>query len=258
MTTEDSAKAQEQNANEEAKATEQVSDDVKDAVEEAVNNPDTEEQKPLTQADLDAWAAERKAVFDQAQGRAQNLTQEKIKEVQDAAKQEISSAVQDLEELLDDDAKEMFRQKRAQREADEQQAEMQEAIKFFKEAKSNANNMSQSTLSKEELGSLEDGINAVAKNLGVSVTARDNSVWNGWTADMNYNDSLALAPKNISAMTKSSPTTETPRTKGNVPPSTQGAPSTAKKLYNNQAELARAFSTGEIDLQQFKELKNKL
>tara|TARA_R100001230_G_C5668413_1_gene173230 strand:- start:3 stop:776 length:774 start_codon:yes stop_codon:yes gene_type:complete len=257
MTTEDSAKAQEQNTNEEAKAIEQVSDDVKNAVEEAVNSPETEEA-PLTRADLDAWAAERKAVFDQAQGRAQNITQEKIKEVQDAAKQEINSAVQDLEDMLDDDAKEMFRQKRAQREAQEQQAEMQEAIKFYKEAKNNANNISQTTLSKEELGSLEDGINAVAKNLGVSITARDNSVWNGWTADMNYNDSLALATKNISAMAKSGSTTQTPKPKGNVPPSTQGAPTTAKKLYNNQAELARAFSSGEIDLQQFKELKNKL
>ena len=257
MTTEDSAKAQEQNTNEEAKAIEQVSDDVKNAVEEAVNSPETEEA-PLTRADLDAWAAERKAVFDQAQGRAQNITQEKIKEVQDAAKQEINSAVQDLEDMLDDDAKEMFRQKRAQREAQEQQAEMQEAIKFYKEAKNNANNISQTTLSKEELGSLEDGINAVAKNLGVSITARDNSVWNGWTADMNYNDSLALATKNISAMAKSDSTTQTPKPKGNVPPSTQGAPTTAKKLYNNQAELARAFSSGEIDLQQFKELKNKL
>ena len=257
MTTEDSAKAQEQNTNEEAKATEQVSDDVKNAVEEAVNSPETEEA-PLTRADLDAWAAERKAVFDQAQGRAQNITQEKIKEVQDAAKQEINSAVQDLEDMLDDDAKEMFRQKRAQREAQKQQAEMQEAINFYKEAKNNANNVSQTTLSKEELGSLEDGINAVAKNLGVSVTARDNSVWNGWTTDMNYNDSLALATKNISAMAKSGSTTETPKPKGNVPPSTQGAPTTAKKLYNNQAELARAFSSGEIDLQQFKELKNKL
>jgi len=257
MTTEDSAKAQEQNTNEEAKAIEQVSDDVKNAVEEAVNSPETEEA-PLTRADLDAWAAERKAVFDQAQGRAQNITQEKIKEVQDAARQEINSAVQDLEDMLDDDAKEMFRQKRAQREAQEQQAEMQEAIKFYKEAKNNANNISQTTLSKEELGSLEDGINAVAKNLGVSITARDNSVWNGWTADMNYNDSLALATKNISAMAKSGSTTQTPKPKGNVPPSTQGAPTTAKKLYNNQAELARAFSSGEIDLQQFKELKNKL
>ena len=257
MTTEDSAKAQEQNTNEEAKAIEQVSDDVKNAVEEAVNSPETEEA-PLTRADLDAWAAERKAVFDQAQGRAQNITQEKIKEVQDAAKQEINSAVQDLEDMLDDDAKEMFRQKRAQREAQEQQAEMQEAIKFYKEAKNNANNISQTTLSKEELSSLEDGINAVAKNLGVSITARDNSVWNGWTADMNYNDSLALATKNISAMAKSGSTTQTPKPKGNVPPSTQGAPTTAKKLYNNQAELARAFSSGEIDLQQFKELKNKL
>ena len=257
MTTEDSAKAQKQSANEQAKAIEQeVSDDVKNAVEEAVNSPETEEV-PLTRADLDAWAAERKAVFDQAQGRAQNLTQEKIKEVQDAAKSEINSAVQDLEDMLDDDAKEMFRQKRAQREASEQQAEMQEAIEFFKEAKSNANNISQTTLSKEELGSLENGINAVAKNLGVSVTARDNSVWNGWTADMNYNDSLALATKNISAMTKSA-SDPAPKPKGNVPPSTQGAPSTAKKLYNNQAELARAFSTGEIDLRQFKELKNKL
>lgn len=257
MTTEDSAKAQEQNTNEEAKAIEQVSDDVKNAVEEAVNSPETEEA-PLTRADLDAWAAERKAVFDQAQGRAQNITQEKIKEVQDAARQEINSAVQDLEDMLDDDAKEMFRQKRAQREAQEQQAEMQEAIKFYKEAKNNANNISQTTLSKEELSSLEDGINAVAKNLGVSITARDNSVWNGWTADMNYNDSLALATKNISAMAKSGSTTQTPKPKGNVPPSTQGAPTTAKKLYNNQAELARAFSSGEIDLQQFKELKNKL
>tara|TARA_R100000329_G_scaffold70787_1_gene61761 strand:+ start:357 stop:1130 length:774 start_codon:yes stop_codon:yes gene_type:complete len=257
MTTEDSAKAQEQNTNEEAKAIEQVSDDVKNAVEEAVNSPETEEA-PLTRADLDAWAAERKAVFDQAQGRAQNITQEKIKEVQDAARQEINSAVQDLEDMLDDDAKEMFRQKRAQREAQEQQAEMQEAIKFYKEAKNNANNISQTTLSKEELGSLEDGINAVAKNLGVSITARDNSVWNGWTTDMNYNDSLALATKNISAMAKSGSTTQTPKPKGNVPPSTQGAPTTAKKLYNNQAELARAFSSGEIDLQQFKELKNKL
>ena len=257
MTTEDSAKAQEQNTNEEAKAIEQVSDDVKNAVEEAVNSPETEEA-PLTRADLDAWAAERKAVFDQAQGRAQNITQEKIKEVQDAARQEINSAVQDLEDMLDDDAKEMFRQKRAQREAQEQQAEMQEAIKFYKEAKNNANNISQTTLSKEELSSLEDGINAVAKNLGVSITARDNSVWNGWTADMNYNDSLSLATKNISAMAKSGSTTQTPKPKGNVPPSTQGAPTTAKKLYNNQAELARAFSTGEIDLQQFKELKNKL
>lgn len=254
MTTEDSAKAQEQNTNEEAKAIEQVSDDVKNAVEEAVNSPETEEA-PLTRADLDAWAAERKAVFDQAQGRAQNITQEKIKEVQDAARQEINSAVQDLEDMLDDDAKEMFRQKRAQREAQEQQAEMQEAIKFYKEAKNNANNISQTTLSKEELSSLEDGINAVAKNLGVSITARDNSVWNGWTADMNYNDSLALATKNISAMAKSGSTTQTPKPKGNVPPSTQGAPTTAKKLYNNQAELARAFSSGEIDLQQFKELK---
>jgi len=257
MTTEDSAKAQEQNTNEEAKAIEQVSDDVKNAVEEAVNSPETEEA-PLTRADLDAWAAERKAVFDQAQGRAQNITQEKIKEVQDAARQEINSAVQDLEDMLDDDAKEMFRQKRAQREAQEQQAEMQEAIKFYKEAKNNANNISQTTLSKEELSSLEDGINAVAKNLGVSITARDNSVWNGWTTDMNYNDSLALATKNISAMAKSGSTTQTPKPKGNVPPSTQGAPTTAKKLYNNQAELARAFSSGEIDLQQFKELKNKL
>ena len=257
MTTEDSAKAQEQNTNEEAKAIEQVSDDVKNAVEEAVNSPETEEA-PLTRADLDAWAAERKAVFDQAQGRAQNITQEKIKEVQDAARQEINSAVQDLEDMLDDDAREMFRQKRAQREAQEQQAEMQEAIKFYKEAKNNANNISQTTLSKEELSSLEDGINAVAKNLGVSVTARDNSVWNGWTTDMNYNDSLALATKNISAMAKSGSTTQTPKPKGNVPPSTQGAPTTAKKLYNNQAELARAFSSGEIDLQQFKELKNKL
>ena len=257
MTTEDSAKAQEQNTNEEAKAIEQVSDDVKNAVEEAVNSPETEEA-PLTRADLDAWAAERKAVFDQAQGRAQNITQEKIKEVQEAARQEINSAVQDLEDMLDDDAKEMFRQKRAQREAQEQQAEMQEAIKFYKEAKNNANNISQTTLSKEELSSLEDGINAVAKNLGVSITARDNSVWNGWTADMNYNDSLALATKNISAMAKSGSTTQTPKPKGNVPPSTQGAPTTAKKLYNNQAELARAFSSGEIDLQQFKELKNKL
>ena len=257
MTTEDSAKAQEQNTNEEAKAIEQVSDDVKNAVEEAVNSPETEEA-PLTRADLDAWAAERKAVFDQAQGRAQNITQEKIKEVQDAARQEINSAVQDLEDMLDDDAREMFRQKRAQREAQEQQAEMQEAIKFYKEAKNNANNISQTTLSKEELSSLEDGINAVAKNLGVSITARDNSVWNGWTTDMNYNDSLALATKNISAMAKSGSTTQTPKPKGNVPPSTQGAPTTAKKLYNNQAELARAFSSGEIDLQQFKELKNKL
>jgi hypothetical protein len=134
---------------------------------------------------------------------------------------------------------------------------MQEAIEFFREAKNNAGNLSQTTLSKEELGSLESSINTVAKNLGVSVTARDNSVWNGWTADMNYNDSLALATKNISSMTKSAPA-NTPKPKGNVPPSTQGAPSTAKKLYNNQAELARAFSTGEIDLQQFKELKNKL
>ena len=257
MTTEDSAKAQEQVANEEAKATdEKVSNEVKDAVEEAVNSPETEEA-PLTRADLDAWAAERKAVFDQAQGRAQNITQEKIKEVQDAAKNEINSAVQDLEDMLDDDAKEMFRQKRAQREAQEQQAEMQEAIEFFKEAKNNAGNLSQTTLSKEELGSLESSINTVAKNLGVSVTARDNSVWNGWTADMNYNDSLALATKNISSMTKSGPA-NAPKPKGNVPPSTQGAPSTAKKLYNNQAELARAFSSGEIDLQQFKELKNKL
>jgi len=257
MTTNDSSTEQNKGANE-ATANDDISNQAKDAVKEAVQSSDSsyltkEEAKSV----FEEMATERKAVFDQAQGRAQNVTQQKIKEVQDKAENEINTVVQDFEDLLDEDTKEVFRQRRAQRKAEEQQAEMQEGLELLREFKQVADNAPNSALSQEQLVSLEATISNVAKNLGANVTARDQSVWKGWNAQMGYDESVALATKNISELQVAKPTNK-PNTTSNVPPTTQGAPSTAKKMYNSQVDLARAFSKGEINVQTFNKLKKEI
>lgn len=254
MTTNDSSTEQNKETNE-ATASNNISDQAKNAVNEAVQNS---EPSYLTKEDakevFNEFAGERKAVFDQAQGRAQNITQQKIKEVQDKAENEINTVVQDFEDLLDEDTREVFKQRRAQRKAEEQQAEMQEGLEFLREIKQNAPT---SALNQEQLMSLEATISNVAKNLGTNVTARDQAVWKGWNAQMGYDESVALATKNISALQVAKPSNK-PNTTSNVPPTTQGAPSTAKKTYSSQVDLARAFSKGEINVQTFNKLKNEL
>ena len=217
MTTNDSAKAQKQGANVDATADKDVSNQAKEAVKEAAENPEPSYlTKEDVKAEFEGWASERKVVFDQAQGRAQNMTQEKIKEVQDHARTEIDSIVQDFEEMLDEDTREAFRHKRSQRKAEEQQAEMQEGLELLREFKQAAKTtVPRGTLTQEQLRSLEATINSVAKNLGSIATARDESVWKGWSAQMGYDESVALATKNISGLNAVKPRESTT---SSVPP----------------------------------------
>ena len=92
-----------------------------DPVAEAAKNVEAtadqaEQPNYLTQQDLDRVLEERKTAFDNAQGRAQQYTNQKVQEIQDGAKAQIQEFMNDFSSILDEDQKDVLNQKIAERE----------------------------------------------------------------------------------------------------------------------------------------------
>jgi len=89
---------------------------VQEAAQEVEATADQVEQPSyLTQQDLDRILEERKTAFDNAQGRAQQYTNQKVQEIQDGAKAQIQEFMNDFSSILDEDQKDVLNQKIAER-----------------------------------------------------------------------------------------------------------------------------------------------
>ena len=69
----------------------------------------------LTVEDLNKVLSERKEAFDNAQGRAQQYTNQKVQEIQDQAKSQMNEFMGDMSSILDEEQKEQLNEKMAVR-----------------------------------------------------------------------------------------------------------------------------------------------
>jgi len=232
-----------------------------DLVEEAAKTLDAtaeETQQPsyLTTEDLDRILEERKAVFDNAQGRAQQFTNQKVQEIQEGAKAQINEFMNDFSSILDEDQKEVLDQKMQDRERIAKEAKLDQLIEKMDNPQSQGSN-----LTTENLDDLDAVVRDTATTLGLQNldVRNDKSVWKGWNANMTFSQSVKLANQNLKEIAlKSKKTITTESAAQKVPPSTQGAPTQPKRAYKSLGDLSTAFTNGQVSINDYRKLKKEL
>ena len=248
-------KVSEEQPVEEAIAEEQV-----DQVAEAAKNVEatadqTEQPSYLTQQDLDKVLEERKSAFDNAQGRAQQYTNQKVQEIQDGAKAQIQEFMTDFSSILDEDQKDVLNQKIAQREQKAKEEKLDRLIAKMDNPQSQG-----SSLTPENLEDLDSVVRDTASTLGLTNldVRSDSRVWEGWSQNMSFSQSVKLANQNLKKIAgPKKDVVQEPATQ-KVPPTTQGAPTQPKRAYNSLGDLSKAFANGQIDATQYRNFKKQL
>ena len=234
---------------EEAKTEEPAVDTLEQAVESFEAKADQNEEQPsyLTQEDLDRVLEERKTAFDNAQGRAQQYTNQKVQEIQEGAKAQISEFMNDFSSILDEEQKEILEEKIQERERLAKEAKLDQLLEKMDNPQSQG-----SSLTPENLEDLDSVVRDTATTLGLSNldVRSDNRVWKGWNQGMTFSQSVKLASQNKTVATE-------PAAR-KVPPTTQGAPTQPKRAYRNLTDLSMAFTNGQVNATEYRKLKKEL
>ncbi len=231
-----------------------------DPVAEAAKNVEAtadqaEQPNYLTQQDLDRVLEERKTAFDNAQGRAQQYTNQKVQEIQEGAKAQIQEFMNDFSSILDEDQKDVLNQKIAEREKKAKEEKLDRLIEKMDNPQSQG-----SSLTPENLEDLDSVVRDTASTLGLkNVDVRNDSrVWQGWNQNMSFSQSVKLANQNLKKIAGTTKTVVSEPATQKVPPTTQGAPTQPKRAYNSLGDLSKAFANGQIDSTQYRNLKKQL
>ena len=117
-----------------------------------------------------------------------------------------------------------------------------------------------SSLTPENLDDLDAVVRDTATTLGLGNLDVRNSkdVWNGWNAGMTFSETVRLANKNLKSMATSKRTVAREPAAQKVPPSTQGAPTQPKRAYRSLGELSKAFTNGQVNATEYRNLKKQL
>ena len=226
------------------------------AVQDAEAKADVEEQPSyLTEEDVNRILRERKDAFDNAQGRAQQYTNQKVQEIQDNAKANIKEFMNDFSSILDEDQKEVLDQKMQERERQAKEEKLDRLIENMDKPQQG------SGVTPDNLEDLESAVKDTATALGLDIDVRNNKgVWKGWDAGMSFSQSVKVANANLKAMAqtgKKEPVQQQPAAQ-KVPPTTQGAPTQPKRAYRSLGDLSNAMIAGQITTEQYRALKKKL
>ena len=231
-----------------------------DPVAEAAKNVEAtadqaEQPNYLTQQDLDRVLEERKTAFDNAQGRAQQYTNQKVQEIQDGAKAQIQEFMNDFSSILDEDQKDVLNQKIAERERKAKEEKLDRLIENMDNPKSQG-----SSLTPENLEDLDSVVRDTASTLGLTNldVRSDSRVWEGWNQNMSFSQSVKLANQNLKKIAGTTKNVVSEPATQKVPPTTQGAPTQPKRAYNSLGDLSKAFANGQIDATQYRNLKKQL
>ena len=231
-----------------------------DPVAEAAKNVEatadqSEQPNYLTQQDLDRVLEERKTAFDNAQGRAQQYTNQKVQEIQDGAKAQIQEFMNDFSSILDEDQKDVLNQKIAQREQKAKEEKLDRLIENMDNPQSQG-----SSLTPENLEDLDSVVRDTASTLGLTNldVRSDSRVWEGWNQNMSFSQSVKLANQNLKKIAGTTKNVVSEPATQKVPPTTQGAPTQPKRAYNSLGDLSKAFANGQIDATQYRNLKKQL
>ncbi len=231
-----------------------------DPVAEAAKNVEAtadqaEQPNYLTQQDLDRVLEERKTAFDNAQGRAQQYTNQKVQEIQDGAKAQIQEFMNDFSSILDEDQKDVLNQKIAEREKKAKEEKLDRLIENMDNPQSQG-----SSLTPENLEDLDSVVRDTASTLGLTNldVRSDSRVWEGWNQNMSFSQSVKLANQNLKKIAGTTKNVVSEPATQKVPPTTQGAPTQPKRAYNSLGDLSKAFANGQIDATQYRNLKKQL
>jgi glutamate synthase domain-containing protein 3 len=245
---------------EDVSATETKVEPEVDLVEEVAKTlPDataTDEVPPqfLTKEDLDRVLEERKTAFDNAQGRAQQYTNQKVQEIQDGAKAQINEFMTTFSSILDEDQKEILEEKIQERERKAKEEKLDRLLENMDNPQSQG-----SSLTPENLEDLDAVVRDTASTLGLSVDVRnDANVWKGWNNSMTFSQSVKLANQNLKNLASTKKVAASEPAAQKVPPTTQGAPTQPKRAYRNLTDLSSAFANGQVDATQYRKLKKDL
>tara|TARA_R100001082_G_scaffold40926_3_gene21708 strand:+ start:1311 stop:2102 length:792 start_codon:yes stop_codon:yes gene_type:complete len=235
---------------------ESAPDVLEQAVQEAEAKAEPEEQPSyLTKDDVERLLEERKSAFDNAQGRAQQYTNQKVQEIQEGAKAQISEFMNDFSSILDEDQKEVLDQKMQERERKAKEEKLDRLIENMDKPQQG------SGVTPENLEDLESAVKDTATALGLDIDVRSNKeVWQGWNAGMSFTQSVKIANQNLKALAqngKKQPVAQEPAAQ-KVPPSTQGAPTQPKRAYRNLGDLSTAFTNGQVSAEDYRKLKKQL
>ena len=229
---------------------------VQEAAQEVEATADQAEQPNyLTQQDLDRVLEERKTAFDNAQGRAQQYTNQKVQEIQDGAKAQIQEFMNDFSSILDEDQKDVLNQKIAEREKKAKEEKLDRLIENMDNPQSQG-----SSLTPENLEDLDSVVRDTASTLGLTNldVRSDSRVWEGWNQNMSFSQSVKLANQNLKKIAGTTKNVVSEPATQKVPPTTQGAPTQPKRAYNSLGDLSKAFANGQIDATQYRNLKKQL
>ena len=231
-----------------------------DPVAEAAKNVEAtadqaEQPNYLTQQDLDRVLEERKTAFDNAQGRAQQYTNQKVQEIQDGAKAQIQEFMNDFSSILDEDQKDVLNQKIAEREKKAKEEKLDRLIENMDNPQSQG-----SSLTPENLEDLDSVVRDTASTLGLTNldVRSDSRVWEGWNQNMSFSQSEKLANQNLKKIAGTTKNVVSEPATQKVPPTTQGAPTQPKRAYNSLGDLSKAFANGQIAATQYSNLKKQL
>ena len=231
-----------------------------DPVAEAAKNVEAtadqaEQPNYLTQQDLDRVLEERKTAFDNAQGRAQQYTNQKVQEIQDGAKAQIQEFMNDFSSILDEDQKDVLNKKIAEREKKAKEEKLDRLIENMDNPQSQG-----SSLTPENLEDLDSVVRDTASTLGLTNldVRSDSRVWEGWNQNMSFSQSVKLANQNLKKIAGTTKNVVSEPATQKVPPTTQGAPTQPKRAYNSLGDLSKAFANGQIDATQYRNLKKQL
>jgi len=248
-------KVSEEQPVEEAVAEEQVNEVAEAAKNVEATADQAEQPSYLTQQDLDKILEERKSAFDNAQGRAQQYTNQKVQEIQDGAKAQIQEFMNDFSSILDEDQKDVLNQKIAQREQKAKEEKLDRLIENMDNPQSQG-----SSLTPENLEDLDSVVRDTASTLGLTNldVRSDSRVWQGWSQSMSFSQSVKLANQNLKKIAGSKKDVVQEPATQKVPPTTQGAPTQPKRAYNSLGDLSKAFANGQIDATQYRNYKKQL
>ena len=235
---------------------ESTPDILEQAVQKAEATAETEEQPSyLTKDDVERILEERKSVFDNAQGRAQQYTNQKVQEIQEGAKAQISEFMNDFSSILDEDQKEVLNQKVEERTRKAKEEKLDRLLENMDKPQQG------SGVTPDNLEDLESAVKDTASALGLNIDVRSNKqVWKGWDAGMSFSQSVRVANANLKALAqngKQQPVVQEAASQ-KVPPSTQGAPTQPKRAYRSIGDLSNAFANGQINANDYRELKKNL
>ena len=231
---------------------------IKQAAENAEATAETQEKAAyLTVEDLNKVLSERKEAFDNAQGRAQQYTNQKVQEIQDQAKSQMNEFMGDMSSILDEEQKEQLNEKMAVRKQQLKDEKINKLIEHMENPTANTG----AGVSTENLDDLESAVKDTATALGLTdLDVRNNKqVWTGWSNGMSFSQTVKLANSNLRALAQAKNVNGTKQSATEkVPPTTQGAPTQPKRAYRNLGELSDAFTKGNVSLDDYRKIKQDL